>query len=118
MPRLPSLLVATLALTVAAALPPPRPATARGAKQPPKPAADLYGDPLPAGALARMGTVRGRDSEAGCLAFSPDGKLIATSPINGDYIRLWDAATLREVRRIEGRAQNLAFASEGRTLFA
>ncbi len=53
---------------------------------------DLLGDPLPAGAVARLGTLRFRhESPIEAIAFSPDGKIVATghSPI----ARLWDVAT-------------------------
>lgn len=64
---------------------------------------DLYGDPLPAGAVARMGTMRGRHTaDVDSIVFSPDGKLIAsTCDRKGDGVHIWNAATRREVRRIQ-----------------
>src|SRR5262245_892153 len=62
---------------------------------------DLYGDPLPPGALARLGTLRLRMKDgAGAIALSPDGKAVAAA--GHDAVRLWDAATGKEVRRFEG----------------
>src|SRR5262249_32613651 len=56
---------------------------------------DLYGDPLPPGALARMGTVRFRSRDfIGQIAYSPDGKLLAAGSYRGGIL-LYDAATGR-----------------------
>lgn len=44
---------------------------------------DLYGNPLPPGAVARMGTMRWRHiGTVISVVYSPGGKLIATSEIN------------------------------------
>jgi WD40 repeat protein len=80
---------------------------------PPKPAADpraartdLYEDPLPSGALARMGTARWRHGDLITFAaFLPDGKTIVTGGPD-DVVRLWDSATGREVRRIRHEARD------------
>ncbi len=60
---------------------------------------DLYGDPLPSGAIARLGTVRFRNG--GFLSdvlVSPDGRTVISA---GYYaIELWDAQTGRQRRRI------------------
>ena len=58
---------------------------------------DLYQDGIPDGALARLGTVRFRhDSTA--IAYSSDGKLLASGG-RDNTIRLFDAATGKEIRR-------------------
>jgi WD40 repeat protein len=64
---------------------------------------DLYGEPLPPGAIARMGTIQFRQPPANSpaskfladptigVAFSPEGQVIATSW--WDRLRLWNANT-------------------------
>ncbi len=58
--------------------------------------ADRYGDPLPAGAVARLGTMRLRhgDDNPRAVAFSPDGAELATRGYG--FIHIWDAKSGRE----------------------
>src|SRR5262249_5756426 len=62
--------------------------------------ADRHGDPLPPRALVRLGTVRWRHgTSARLLAFVAGGKELVTAGPDGQ-VRLWDAATGRELRRL------------------
>jgi WD40 repeat protein len=61
---------------------------------------DLYGDALPVGALQRLGTVRFRHN-ATAIAYSPDGKILASGG-RDNVIRLFDAASGKEIRRLVG----------------
>jgi WD40 repeat protein len=72
---------------------------------PPGAKADLHGDPLPPGAVARLGTVRWRHaSRARVLAFAAGGKEIVTAGPDGQ-VRVWDVATGRELRRLGKRTE-------------
>jgi RNA polymerase sigma factor (sigma-70 family) len=63
---------------------------------------DLYGDPLPEGAVMRLGTLRQRAVSA-ALAVSADGNSII-GVRGGKSIRIWDALTgeLRQMRELPG----------------
>ena len=80
---------------------------------------DLHGDSLPPGAVTRLGTTRLRHGQAvEGVAFSPDGKLLASCA--GDkVIRLWDTATGKAVRRLHGHQEairTLVFTPDGTRL--
>jgi RNA polymerase sigma factor (sigma-70 family) len=98
------------------------------ADEPPKPAdgkkdggVDAQGDPLPAGALARLGTVRFRHGgPVEALSLSADGKRLATGADDG-VIRVWDVDTGQLVRRIDGliafaMGQSVALSPDGKTV--
>src|SRR5262249_6978172 len=82
--------------------------------------ADFLGDPLPPGALARIGTLRLRHPNSGPAGalFSPDGKSVLTFG-GGPELALWDVATGKEVRRFRGHsgpAHHAAISPDGRTV--
>jgi RNA polymerase sigma factor (sigma-70 family) len=80
---------------------------------------DAFGDPLPEGAQARLGTTRFCVGEVVyAFAFAPDGRTLAAA---GDgCIWLWDPATGKALRRLEvpggGYVYALAFAPGGEAL--
>jgi RNA polymerase sigma factor (sigma-70 family) len=89
---------------------------------PPKPEAgqqprtDLHGDPLPEGAIARLGTTRFRHVQAAALAFTADGKSLLTC---GDrIIRFWDPASGRLLREQPFPPESgfLAVSADGRLM--
>jgi dipeptidyl aminopeptidase/acylaminoacyl peptidase len=78
---------------------------------------DCFGDPLPEGALARMGTVRYRHGgRVESIAFAPDGLTLAST--GGPYFCLWDATgkVLHRSPVSSDRSDGIAFAPDGRTL--
>lgn len=71
------------------------------ADETPKPKPDRYGDPLPAGALARLGTLHFRHtSHTTAVAYSTDGKLLASGS-EDHTIRIWQMPQGKEVARFD-----------------
>jgi WD40 repeat protein len=86
----------------------------------PVPRVDDAGDPLPEGAIARIGTLRLRQpSEVCSVTFSPDGKLLATGG-RYDGVRLWDAATGKLIRFLPAKGGQgifgLSFSPDSKSL--
>jgi WD40 repeat protein len=61
---------------------------------------DLYGDSLPPGAVARLGTLRLYHEDGHRIAYSADGKILASAG-DGNVI-LWNATTGTELRQFSG----------------
>jgi RNA polymerase sigma factor (sigma-70 family) len=99
------------------------PPAAKAVAEPKKPQAppvrtDRYGDPLPDGAIARLGTVRWRHGvTVFALAYSPDGKRIVTAGVSRALV-LWDAATGKELRVFpsHGQPRGVAFSPDGKLI--
>ena len=104
--------------------------------QPPlAPRADRYGDPLPEGAIARLGTLRLTHlGGIRAVAISPDGSVAASGVSDGKEsypsehvrvteatIRFWNVKTgelRRQVLTPDAPVSHLRFAADGKTLFA
>ena len=76
-----------------------------------------YSDPLPQGAVCRLGTTRWRHKSDVALArFSPNGKVLATAG-ESTTIRLWDVATGKQLHELTdaGRwtAYGIVFSPDG-----
>ncbi len=66
------------------------------------------GDDLPRGARARYGSTRFLHADGvECVAWTPDGKWIVSGS-EDKSVRVWDAATGRELRRFEGHTWHVA----------
>ena len=67
------------------------------------PRTDLYGDPLPQGALTRLGSLRLRHADLSDFVLLPDGKTAISA--GGDWVlRFWDLASTRQVRAVRIKA--------------
>jgi RNA polymerase sigma factor (sigma-70 family) len=99
----------------------PPAAEARPGKEPsdaPRGKVDVLGDPLPAGAVARLGTVRLQQAFTPAIVYSPDGKLLAST--DWDIVRLWDMTNGKETRHFRHEKYQWpglpTFTAHGKTL--
>jgi WD40 repeat protein len=105
------LILAVLAAEILAAAPPPI-------------RLDLHGDPLPAGAISRLGSMRLRHlcMVVGILAISPDdSKVASVGKFGARRIRVWDRATGRLLHEFEPggfRHQSLRFSPDSKKLLS
>src|SRR5438034_699390 len=90
------------------------------------PGVDRYGDELPSGAVARLGTsrlrhdVRAGNSGINSLAFSPEGKVLAAAGREDGRISLWEIPGGRLLRMLEQKASvrisGVSFSPDGKML--
>jgi WD40 repeat protein len=70
--------------------------------------------------IKEIGTLTGHEGFVNSVAFSPDGKTLASSSRDG-AIKLWDVATQHEIRTLKGKVStvpSIAFSPDGKTLAA
>lgn len=79
---------------------------------------DRYGDPLPDGAVMRLGTARFSQASPRSLIFSPDGKFLISAGAD-KLIRIWDSDTGKELRSLDnhkGGAHLISLSADGKWL--
>jgi|GEM_PF-7105509 len=77
------------------------------------PKLDRNGDPLPAGAIARFGSIRLRHGvEVQAMTFTHDAKFLCTVSATEESVKVWDAATGKEVARLNTSARLLGLAKD------
>ncbi len=83
--------------------PPAAPAAdAQAASEKPQVRLDVYGDPLPEGAISRMGTTRFREyGSIWTVAYSDGGTKIVSTSL-GPIVSVWDAATGQQLQCFHG----------------
>lgn len=77
---------------------------------------DLYGDPLPEGAIQRLGTARMKHLGADYIQVAPDGKTILTSAYGDNSPRVWSAETgklLKAIKKPGNRPSNTHYSDDG-----
>jgi WD40 repeat protein len=84
------------------------------------PHTDLFGDPLPREARARLGTIRFRyPGQAMVMHFSPDGKTLVSGHNDG-ILRVWETGTGKPLHQfagqLAGNAFGVAFSTDGKSL--
>src|SRR5208337_3084181 len=82
---------------------------------------DPQGDPLPAGVVARLGTLRfNHGDRLNNLRFTPDGKTILST--GGGILRVWEAATGKELgqfsRKVPAWDDQIVLTPDGKTLIS
>jgi RNA polymerase sigma factor (sigma-70 family) len=85
-----------------------------------RPRVDREGVPLPAGAIARLGSARMRHSWLRDVIISPDGEsLMSFSGVRDDSIRKWNTATGKQISQFPqggSRYQLMRFSPDGKSI--
>jgi WD40 repeat protein len=79
------------------------------------PLTDSYGDPLPEGATARIGTVRLRHQGLMFCAFAPGSDVLTTGGTDG-AVTQWEVSTGRELRSLKLQHWHMAISPDRKML--